>query len=492
MTFIDHGHQQEGANRSTSFGDEPDSRASSRFSTDLYEFWSALADRRRLIILTTLAALFAALAYVWITPPQFSATAQVLIDPRKRDIVKQEIVPSGLGQSSLGADTFLLDSQVELMLSDGLLRALVAKRGLASDPEFAAPGSDGVLRLAKDLVKFVLAGPMGASLPGQSGADRALETLRRQLSIKREGNTYVINVRVRSKDPEKSAAIANTLLELYLDRNVQAARSRIEYAEGLLTGRLVELRRAAIETRKTAETFRAQNGLLRAKETPMVEQQMLEINEQLAAARANTRRALAYWEQVRSLKGAGFERALASGVLKSELIETLQAQYSVLAGREASLARALMPAHPGLRAVRDEKNAVRQEIARELSRLAGRAKSDYEVARANESSLAGDLANAELKTAKVNQAAVKLRELEQDAQAASEIYTEFLSRAKDAREQAGLPTDSARIISAAVPPTKPTWPILPLIYGLALLAGLMAGVFLSWLLHILSGPLRRA
>lgn len=458
------------------------------FSADVKFLFSILRERRRIVLRTLALALLGALAYIWTTAPLYMSTAQILIDPRKREIVNKEIVPSGLGTSSLGADTFLLDSQVEVMMSERVRRALIEKLFLDKDPEFGGEPRSTILRAIAYVAKLALRGPQAGTIPDSSNVDRALRVLERRMQINREGNTYVINVRMTTRDPEKSAMIANAMADVYIQHDIAVSRERVAEVETLLSGRLKELKAAAVDAQMKVEIFRAKNGLIAADKSTLVDQELRDLNQQLTVAAANTSKMLARWKEVSKLQNLSFEEALSVGSIQSPLLATLQDRYAAIVAQEASLGASLKARHPNLMAVRDSKAALKREISAELSRMMSRTKVEYDVAIANEAAIKNRLAAAKAVTAETNQAAITLNELEQDADAAAAIYQEFLSRAKDAREQATLPSDSARVLSVAYPPTRPSWPKEPLILGFALFGGLVGGIGLAFLRHVLAKP----
>jgi uncharacterized protein involved in exopolysaccharide biosynthesis len=87
-----------------------------------------------------------------------------------------------------------------------------------------------------------------------------------------------------------------------------------------------------------------------------------------------------------------------------------------------------------------------------------------------------------LKTTKIqsNEALVRLRELERVAHSNREIYQAFLVRAKEIGAQGNVDTSSTRVISAAIPPDRPSGPRTSLVL-IAAFAGLMIGSGIVWL-----------
>ena len=75
--------------------------------------------------------------------------------------------------------------------------------------------------------------------------------------------------------------------------------------------------------------------------------------------------------------------------------------------------------------------------------------------------------------------------MQRQADASQNVYQSFLTRSKEAAEQIGIPNSTATIISEAYTATRPAYPVVKLILPAAALFGLMLGVVIVWLRHIL-------
>lgn len=464
---------------------ESPERTEAAFVSDVRTLWSAVSTRVRLIGGCVIGTLLLTLAYIWIVPPVYKATAEVLIDPRRRAVFQQEIVQSGMGQSSFGADTFLLDSQVNVMTSQLLLRKVIADLNLLDDPELVESASSS--SPLQDFARLILRGPRAASTSGLTLEDRVLKALQEDVEVARVGNTYVLGVTVKSKDPILAADIANRLTDLYIEELANNTRSQINQVEEQLGGRLEELRLAALESQRKVEEYRAQNGLLNAERMTVVEQQLRDLNQQLSVVSTTASAARARWEEVSRLRGQTVERVLASGSLDSPHLDSLRQQYSSLTSREASLSATLASRHPSLQALRDSKATVQADIRREVDRLIARYQVEHDVAAANERAVREQIARLEEQMATSNQASVELRDLERQAASDAAIYEQFLVRSKDAREQVNVPTDVARVITTARPDFTPSWPSPYLLLAVALIVGLGLGVGLALLSKLFAG-----
>ncbi len=444
------------------------------------------------VALATAAALAAAVLFLMAVTPRYLATAQLLIDPRAKRIVEGAVVPGGFGSSAAGADTLLVDSQVELIQSNSVLKKIVESERLHEDAEFAVPRSGGGIRiLLRNTIGRVLFGNERESPPATDPVDTAVWRFAdKHLRVRRPGNTYVINVSVMSQDPAKAARLANAVANAYINDQVRATGDTTRDATAALESRIEDLRKRVETAESAVEAFRTQAGLIGGPNLLVTEQQLQQTNDKLILARSQTALAKARYDQVSGLSARAGSAVLAaqSDALKSPVIANLRASLSRVERREAIAQQSLRPGHPEYANVLVEKRAILAQIDEELARIKANARSELELAQSNEQALAGELKSLETRTATGNQAQVRLRELQREAQAARAIFEQFLNRAKETSEQETLGRENSRIISAATVPPYPAFPPTLLILAGALLAGLVAGIGTAWLAHLLSGP----
>ncbi len=451
---------------------------------------AALLRRWLWIALATLAGLAAGLLFLLLTTPRYSATAQILIDPRAKRIVEGAVVTGGYGSSSAGADTLLVDSQMELIQSTGVLKRIVQSEQLHLDPEFAVPASNGGLRIVlRNTIGRALFGNEREQPPTTNPVDVAVWRFAdRHLRVRRPGNTYVINISVMSHDPAKAARLANLVAQAYINDQVRATGDVTREATTALQGRVDVLRRSVETAESAVEAFRTKAGLLGSPNLLVMEQQLQQTNDKLILARSQAALAKARYEQVKdvSAKGGSVVLGAQSDALRSPVIANLRAALSRVERREAIVQQTLRPGHPEYAGAQTEKRAVLAQIDEELSRIRANAKAEFELAQSAETSLTAELKSQEARTAIGNQSQVRLRELQREAQSARAIFEQFLNRSKETGEQENFGRENTRIISEATVPPYPTFPPTLLVLCGALLAGLTAGTGAAWLAHVAS------
>jgi len=219
-----------------------------------------LQRQRWVIVAATLVFMCLGFAYLQVAPRIYSASASVLIDPRKVAIFGSGNVLEDASISNSGIET-----QVQVIESGRLARAIVEKLDLTHDAEFMAPPPKSPVAIVKGwitaLKRQLLGG--GDSAPVEAAEDdavkRAAGIVLSRLSASRVGLSYVIGVGYRSDDPEEAARLANAAAEAYIDDQVQAQVEAAERASQWLQGRLSDL-----QAKITDPTLNAQErGALR-------------------------------------------------------------------------------------------------------------------------------------------------------------------------------------------------------------------------------------
>ena len=99
--------------------------------------------RRQIFVVLAFALLGAALGGVYFlrAPPKFTATAILLADTHKMELIQQPTVYDQAPIQSIGA----METQVELLRSDEVARRVIKKLKLSQDPRFIGAGHPGFL-----------------------------------------------------------------------------------------------------------------------------------------------------------------------------------------------------------------------------------------------------------------------------------------------------------------------------------------------------------
>ena len=431
-------------------------------TTDLGGLWRVLARYLRSILAMTLASTILAALYLWTTPPTYTSSTTLFIDPRPKKIVSEDTTQGGLG-----TDLALLESQVAIIKSDAVLSRVVDKEKLAIDPEFAPPPSTGLRASIKTL--------LGIKPTESDPAAQALVSLGQRVAVKRAQKTYVVEIEASSASPVKAARLTQAIVAAYLADQTTAKTEEAKRANALIDGRLGELREQVRKAETRVDEFRKTNKILTSEGGTVGEQQLTRLNTELVNARSQAAETKARYDEVLLAAKTGNPDVITDPA-KTGLVQRLREQLAQVARREASLSSQLLPRHPVLIDIRSQTAELKSQIAAELKRVTATAKSEFQVAESRERELSKTLEIAKSEVGRTNTAQIKQRELEQEVAASRELLRVFLARSKETDEQQRITAPDARVISPASVPARASKPVPALILSLGLLAGLAAGV----------------
>lgn len=439
------------------------------------DLWRIPLCRRKLIALTVLACSVAVVLYLAITPPRYTAVAQILIDPRDRQIVTKDVNPD-----TLAADGGVLqvESQARVIESDAVLLGAVRSLDLAHDPDYGLRKTG----LVSDLMELL----SDSTSEGPADEDRALRALRKHLTVKRADKVFVVDIVVTGSSGRKAARIADAIAEAYLADQSRSRAQASNKASVALTSRLDELRAGATAAADAVERFKVGHDLLGTDKQLISDQQLNDNGNQLDVARARVSELQARADQIDALRRAGGDGSAVPEAIQSSVVTQLRGSLAELVRKQSDMRTRLGDRYPDLIAINAEIRQARQQIEAELDRLARTAHSDLDRARKNERALEDSQSKLKLQTASSDAASVTLQELVRERDARRAIYQSFLARAGETKEQSTIDNTNARIISRAIPPVQPSWPLRALLLLGGPMAGLGIGVASAFLAEYLA------
>lgn len=390
------------------------------------------------------AMLGATLAFAW--PRSYVATTEVMLAPAS-------LQNAGLSQRAGEGTVALIEAELRTLRSRTMLTAAVERLNLAADGEFNGNAS-GPFALGGALMNFgdLVAGD-GADMVEQR-TRRAVEALASAIDARRVGGSSVIAVSARTKDPAKSALIANTLSELYLEQRggSDVGSAKVEQ----LLAEVAEAERAVV-------AFRNQNDLL-------APHQLAELEAARIAASVRTAE---YSSLLASVKQAGIDAVTTGSIPPAKggaALEDARSRLTSLKQRVDTLATRLGPRHPDLLAAQAELDAARREAEEESRKVSKLLEAELATVTREQQFLSARLQGAQKTDGEQSEKMQKLAGLEQAAETRRVAYEEAVRAARTAGQRPG-----ERIISQALPPLEADGLGVPTLSLAGALGGLLAG-----------------
>jgi polysaccharide biosynthesis transport protein len=191
-----------------------------------------LRRHRKLVLGITVAGTALAGAAAFLIPTEYTATAEIMVDPQQADAVGGNSGGAGRAADEVA---IAVDTQVTMLSSRGHLRRVLDSFSREDDPSTAIFRAD-----PQSADKKLFESPW------------AMEQLERRLNVMQLRRSRVISIRFTARNPETAATVANRIADLHIASTVDARRFQIGQEMAQLAARATELR---AEMKQTADAL---------------------------------------------------------------------------------------------------------------------------------------------------------------------------------------------------------------------------------------------
>ncbi|MCV6585585.1 MAG: exopolysaccharide transport family protein [Marinibacterium sp.] len=457
------------------------------------------------VLITTMIALgFTVVSLLKATPIYVSGAQMLLGEQGLADNSSFDLIEAQAISNSV------IEGELAILRSTKLLLRVVKRLELDQDPEFnpallpppdPTPVMDavsGAVGAVRNRVETLLLGAEDAPPPAAPPSEPVeaaepdaanlgpyaapVARLRRAVSVKQQGSSFVVSVTAKSQDPRKAAAIANTMFEEYIafltDKRFAAAQRFTNWLEGRVTELALKWEESANDVLAFQTRIEGE-----ADSSIRLDQQMTEMTSKLVGARAEL---AALEAQLSTLQSTIDEQGViaASDLLSTDAIQVFRQDLVELRRDRTRLVQSFGESATQVQAVDRAIAATMDNIETEVERARAQMSSAAAQQTINVRALRGSLRELEARTLAGLKEQIRLDQLTRVADANRRVYEEFLGRFKETSEIKNLQRSDAEIITYASPPGAPDTPRKKVALALATVGGVFAGLALSLLLEL--------
>jgi uncharacterized protein involved in exopolysaccharide biosynthesis/Mrp family chromosome partitioning ATPase len=401
-----------------------------------------------LILLSALACAALAGAAKIVLPSNYKVSAQILIDP-------QESRTTGTNENAstpLEATAAInyVESQMGVIGSDRVLLRVIRDQGLAGAPSSAEAGARQ--NHEKQLGDERADGDRRAR---DFAENKALIALQKAVKVLRAERSFLINITVEDKDPEKAARIADAVVSAYgeVNRIDRAAAARMLSDEFLK--RIEDMRRMLGESEARLQNYKTDHNLVGLHEKTVTERRTTEASAALTAAENREAMARARLKQLESAPVAMNGVAALGPDPESRQLQVLIEGRSAVRSEAEQLASTLGDRHPMLAAARERLRDFDRRIAESVEGLRHSARSQLAEAQSQTASLTKKLSDLANEMSRGHESDVALQQLEDEVEGKRKALSYLEAHQRDANGVSHAEASSFRIVSPARVPNTP-------------------------------------
>lgn len=434
---------------------------------DVREYLRALRTYLWLIVLVTVIVGAAVFAYTVRQPRIYEATAVIEYDPNPARPLGAGVEDVASPNADFWASREFFETQNRIIASRLIAERVVERLGLHHDPTFPHEDHD-----------------MPVDWEGMSASDAAL-ILQGRLTVEAVSGTRLVNLRIRDRNPERAALIANTIADVFIEKTIEDRLGSTVSSLEWLGEQLDDLRGDLHTSERALHDFMDEHEVL---SVSMEDRQNLVANELQhftgALAEARTRRIElnAHLTRLRFLASADAVEDEGSALSDMPAIQALQTNIrTMLAEREALSSRYGL-AHPRILELDRGIESVRGQLRSEIDGLLRAAEADVREATAVEGGLRAAVAEANRAGLDLNLLEIEYTQLHRERENNVKLYEIVLQRTTETDLTRMLRTTHVRSVDPALEPTAPVSPRLTTNIAGGVGAGLALGLGLALLL----------
>ena len=319
--------------------------------------------------------------------------------------------------------------------------------------------------------------------------DAAISKFLSHLTVAPQGGSRIIGITFAAKDPALAARVANALVDVYMNYQVDFKKQRVVQLSHLFETQVATLQTDVAKKSQSVQDYRAKESLTVGKDAQdVVYQQITDISAQLAPLQVHKFDVESRLQAIQAVAGSGQPDAI-EDVVKSPLIQNLKAQASTIAQTVASLRGQYGPNHPKYIAARQELDQVNRAIANETANIMTSLKNDDAATVAQETMLTQRLDELRKQSVGLGGKLITLNGLQADVDASQKVLDSFLATAKNIQSQVDFGRPDAVIISRADVPLYPAKPSKKLLMLAVLVFSALLAPGIILLLEVMRGGL---
>jgi succinoglycan biosynthesis transport protein ExoP len=384
------------------------------------------------------------------------------------------------------------NTQYRILKGRDLTHRVIKKLDLAAVPEFngTAEPPTTPATIVRDVKERVLSfvrpesdrreeTPQADETPDESALVSAFIGRVEVMPIR---GSRLVNVSFTARDPKFAALAVNTLVDEYVEQNLQV---KVQGSQNMLEWLHKELEKQQQKVQDSEQALSdyrdKQNALSLDDKQNIVTQRLTQLSDALTRTRTVKAQKDALYKQVREMSASTSPDAIPA-IAQNPAIQTLKSKIADLAQQRAQLSEKYGEKWPALQAVNANLLEARSQLEAETAKALQSIKNDYETAILEERTLAANLEAAKADAQDLSRKSVGYNVMEREAKSNRQVYESLLAREKELSVASNSRANNVRVIDRAEIPRAPVTPggrrtwLLSLAVGLALAIAVAFGL----------------
>ncbi len=313
--------------------------------------------------------------------------------------------------------------------------------------------------------------------------DETADILTQKLNITPEKGTRIVYITIRDRKAKRATAIVNAIAEAYIKKTVQDRLGTTVDALEWLSKQSEKMQAELQTAEEDLHQFKKDSNTLSVSLEDgqnIVAREIGRYTENLTAARTRRIELAAKLKQLNLANGDNPFEIHAPSINEDVEIQELRKKHEEKSAEKATLSTRYGEAHPTVKAVSAELEALRTQLRRRVNGLIATAKANLREAQSIEQGLKAELDRAHDAGMALNLKEIEYQRLNRERENKKRLYELLLERTTETNLTRLFKVASVRVVDNALVSQSPVSPRVPLNIAAGILAGLLLGVGIAF------------
>lgn len=428
---------------------------------NLQDLWTVVLKRKWIVISFALVVVAAVTIASFLQKPTYTSNGMLLIEEEPNILTFEKIYQ----MNTYTTDYY--ETQYKILTSRTLAKNTIEQLKLNENEKFAG-------KLKKKSTR--------SDQPDSIFMEKLIDLLLKRIIVRPVTNRLV-EVSFKDENPKFAAQALDTLLDAFIDMNIQKKFLATEQATEFLAKQIANVNAEIEGKEKKLQEYGAEKNIviLNDKETTMIEK-LKGLNQALTDAEIDRIKKETYYNEIKFVSPNDIPESLTN-----ELIVKLREEYARLNREFIKKSEIFKADFPEMQRLKVELDSVRESLNNETQNLIKAAYADFQAALNREKSLKDAFNKQNQEAIKLNNNAILYNSLEVQITNKKSVLDSLLKRQAEtdvSLRLKGLKSSNVSILDRASIPVNPSSPKKKRNMILALMVGLFGGLGLAFLFEV--------
>ncbi len=313
------------------------------------------------------------------------------------------------------------------------------------------------------------------------------------LSVSPVRDTFIVDISFSSASPEVAALIANSVVDAYIKRNLDARFKEVKKVSDWMTESLGGISTQLESSESKLQRYRSKEDLLDVGKgaTGFMTEQLDDLSNKVIKERIAYNELRVLKRQADRFSKMPLEEVLNNpSIYRHPTLSEVKTEEVASTRRLAELKKRYGPKHPKMKQAVNEVEAIQNRYRQLIPSIIRGIDEDFEVSRQNLASLEKQFESLKKKVQSANAKGFELERLQQDVEGNRKLRDLFMEEYKQTSLNSSFETDRVRVVEAAVVPTFPSKPNKRRIIIMSVLLAMFVGIGLAFLIDFLDQTIK--